>query len=163
MSKKNFTDSVNWAQLRKAAGLTLQQVAEKSGYGVATINGLEKRGEGSARLKALLATLYGIHPDYALNPAVYQDPFAVAKAAANALNGTAEEKTALFNDVLREESKKIKVRQEGWDAAQSITEENVDWKERALAAEAKLEEARRTLNEILAVNPTTKTQRKKKD
>lgn len=163
MSKKNFTDSVNWAQMRKAAGLTLQQVAEKSGYGVATINGLEKRGEGSARLKALLATLYGTHPDYALNPAVYQDPFVVARAAADALDGSVQEKAAKFNEVLREESKRIATRQEGWEAAQAITEQNVDWKERALAAEAKLEEARRTLNEILAVNPTSKTSRKKKD
>jgi hypothetical protein len=58
MSKNNFTDSVNWAELRKAAGLTLAQLSEMSGFGIGTINGLEKRGEGSKRLKdKMLAVL----------------------------------------------------------------------------------------------------------
>lgn len=58
MSKDIFTDSVNWAELRKAAGLTLAQLSEMTGFGVGTINGLEKRGEGSKRLKdKMLAVL----------------------------------------------------------------------------------------------------------
>ena len=51
MSKQKNTETVNFAQLRKDAGLTLAQLAELSGFGVATINGLEKRGEGSERLR----------------------------------------------------------------------------------------------------------------
>src|ERR1700679_2466306 len=43
---------------RTAAGLSLQQAAQLSGYGVATINGLEKHGEGSDRLKEKLREIY---------------------------------------------------------------------------------------------------------
>jgi transcriptional regulator with XRE-family HTH domain len=44
----------NWKALRDQAGLTLDQLAERSGYGVSTISGLERLGEGSARLKKKL-------------------------------------------------------------------------------------------------------------
>jgi hypothetical protein len=54
-----FTDFVmDFKTARTAAGLTLQQAAQLSGYGVATINGLEKHGEGSDRLKKRLGEVY---------------------------------------------------------------------------------------------------------
>jgi len=49
---------MDFKSARTAAGLTLQQAAELSGYGVATINGLEKHGEGSDRLKKRLGEVY---------------------------------------------------------------------------------------------------------
>jgi len=57
MSNRKITDNVNWVQLREDAHLTLQQLAEISGYSVATINGLELKGEGSKRLKDKLASV----------------------------------------------------------------------------------------------------------
>lgn len=45
---------IDWKALRERAGLTLEQVAEKSGYAVTTINGLELRDEGSERLRERL-------------------------------------------------------------------------------------------------------------
>jgi len=57
MAKKKVTESVNYSDLRKSAGLTLSQLSELTGFGVATINGLEKRGEGSARLKEKVASV----------------------------------------------------------------------------------------------------------
>ena len=40
--------------MRERAGLTLEQLAKKAGYAVATINGLELHGDGSQRLKEKL-------------------------------------------------------------------------------------------------------------
>lgn len=57
MSKKFFSENVNWQELRSKAGLTLQQLAEISGYSVAAINGLELKGEGSPRLKDKLHSI----------------------------------------------------------------------------------------------------------
>ena len=58
MTKQKITETVNFSEIRKNAGLTLAQVSELTGFGIGTINGLEKRGEGSKRLKdKLLATL----------------------------------------------------------------------------------------------------------
>ncbi len=61
MRKQNdkvFSESVNFADLRKFAGMTLDQAARLSGYGVATINGLEKTGAGSRRLRERLLAVY---------------------------------------------------------------------------------------------------------
>src|SRR4051812_45011306 len=43
---------------RKRLGLKLAEVSEKTGYSVATINGLERLGEGSDRLKTALEDFY---------------------------------------------------------------------------------------------------------
>ena len=51
VNEKN-TEPVNFAELRKGKGLTLEELARRTGYGVSTINGLEKTGEGGARLRA---------------------------------------------------------------------------------------------------------------
>lgn len=51
---------------RIAAGLTLAQAAEKSGYSIGAINGQELKHNGSARLKFKLAQIYGIVPDDAV-------------------------------------------------------------------------------------------------
>lgn len=40
--------------MREQAGLTLAELSAKAGYSIGTINGLELRGEGSARLKSKL-------------------------------------------------------------------------------------------------------------
>lgn len=45
--------------MRKAAGLTLKQAAELSGYTVGAINGEELHGNGSDRLRAKLTEIYG--------------------------------------------------------------------------------------------------------
>jgi transcriptional regulator with XRE-family HTH domain len=45
---------MDWKGLREVAGLTLEELSKRTGYGISTINGLEKRGEGSARLKERL-------------------------------------------------------------------------------------------------------------
>jgi hypothetical protein len=60
MSNTLFPENVNWSQLRTDANLTLLQTAEKTGYSVATINGLELHGSGSDRLKIALAEAYGV-------------------------------------------------------------------------------------------------------
>ncbi len=57
-----FTENVyyflkDWKALREQAGMTLEQLAKKSGWSPAAINGLELRGEGSQRLKDKLAEL----------------------------------------------------------------------------------------------------------
>ncbi|MEI6034510.1 MAG: helix-turn-helix transcriptional regulator [Verrucomicrobiae bacterium] len=57
MINKKITENVNWLEMRVAAGLTLGQLAELSGYSVATINGLELHGNGSRRLKDKLASV----------------------------------------------------------------------------------------------------------
>jgi len=43
--------------LREQAGLTLAELAQKSGYSIGTINGLELKGEGSQRLKDRLTEI----------------------------------------------------------------------------------------------------------
>ena len=48
---------INFKRLREDRGLTLEQLAEKSGYSVAAINGLELHGQGSPRLNARLLEL----------------------------------------------------------------------------------------------------------
>lgn len=54
---------MNFKALREQAGLTLEELAEKSGYSVSTINGLELNGEGSDRLKDKLREI--LSPDRA--------------------------------------------------------------------------------------------------
>ena len=49
--------------MREGAGLTLGQLAELSGYSVATINGLELHGAGSGRLKDKLASVLLSHAE----------------------------------------------------------------------------------------------------
>ena len=63
MSKLYFTETENWAVLRASAKLTLVEVSKATGYGVATINGLEKNNHGSVRLKEALRKLYGLSDD----------------------------------------------------------------------------------------------------
>lgn len=50
---------MDWKAARERSGLTLEQLAERVGYGVSTINGLELRGEGSERLKEKLLEVLG--------------------------------------------------------------------------------------------------------
>lgn len=42
---------MDWKTMREQAGLTLADLAAKSGYGISAINGLELKGRGSERLK----------------------------------------------------------------------------------------------------------------
>jgi transcriptional regulator with XRE-family HTH domain len=51
-----------WADMRKKAGLTLAQAAGKSGYSIATINGLELGRGGSQRLMKALTAIYRRRP-----------------------------------------------------------------------------------------------------
>ncbi len=44
--------------MREEAGMTLKQASERSGFKISTINGLERRGEGSERLKKKLNEVY---------------------------------------------------------------------------------------------------------
>lgn len=54
----NLNSRLNqWKALREQAGLTLAELAEKSGYSTGTINGLELKGEGSQRLKDKLTEI----------------------------------------------------------------------------------------------------------
>lgn len=55
----NNSESVKWGELRLEAGMTLADAAARSGYSQATINGLEKHGEGSTRLQERLLDVYG--------------------------------------------------------------------------------------------------------
>jgi transcriptional regulator with XRE-family HTH domain len=48
---------INFRRLREDGGWTLGQLAEKSGYSAAAINGLERHGRGSPRLQARLLEL----------------------------------------------------------------------------------------------------------
>lgn len=48
---------MDFKQAREAAGLTLEQLAERARYSIAAINGLENHGEGSPRLKAKLTEI----------------------------------------------------------------------------------------------------------
>lgn len=99
MSKLYFTETENWSVLRASAKLTLMEVAKATGYGVATINGLEKNNQGSVRLKEALRKLYG-----------------------------------LSDDTLKEEAKAYQV---------------IDWRDRAVRAEAKLAKLQSQLADIV--------------
>lgn len=93
MSKSKITESVNWRELRESRGLTLAQASALSGYGTATINGLEKHGDGSARLKAALAGIYNFE--------VYLEGLRDDVKAASMAVGTDREKQ-LHLDLARE-------------------------------------------------------------
>lgn len=128
------TESVKWSELRRAHGLTLQQVSEKTGYGVATINGLEKRGDGSVRLKTALAELYGINLDYVMNAEKYAQPnreYAADMAAA-----------VTPEDRLRaQQSLRTKIAQQA---------EAVELRESLLEARMKIEKLKQLLKQALA-------------
>ena len=55
--KQKIKQNVNFSDLRKKSGLTLAQVSEMSGFGISAINGLEKTGKGSKRLKDKLTSV----------------------------------------------------------------------------------------------------------
>lgn len=66
---------MDWKAARKKMKLTLKQVADVSGYSIATINALELEGRGSDRLVEKLMLIYGnrldvdmeeVHADAAL-------------------------------------------------------------------------------------------------
>lgn len=58
-------DGEFFKQCREKRGLTLKEVSALSGYGVATINGLELAGNGSTRLRAKLREIYATTPPLA--------------------------------------------------------------------------------------------------
>jgi transcriptional regulator with XRE-family HTH domain len=142
------TESVNWAALRKAAGLTLAVAAERAGYGVATINGLEKRGEGSDRLKVTLASIYGYNPDYLVNPSKYSEHITEAAKEADAMQGTQSAKDALFNRRVLEGAAKLKDRQDGFEAAMKVFSEAE--REELREAREKLARVKKLLQQALA-------------
>ena len=57
MGKDNFTETVNFLNLREKSGLTLAQLAALSGYSSAAINGLELNNAGSHRLREKLKAI----------------------------------------------------------------------------------------------------------
>ncbi|MDZ4287810.1 MAG: helix-turn-helix transcriptional regulator [Prosthecobacter sp.] len=127
------SDSVNWAQLRKDRGLTLQEAAAQSGYGAATINGLEKHGEGSPRLKTRLAILYGQNPDALLNPEKYSKPLHDYRDAMTVAETPTQRAAALEN--LRDKT--------------SWMTEATELRERAEKAESKLSALKKALAELI--------------
>lgn len=148
------SESVNWAQLRRDAGLTLGQASERSGYGAATINGLEKKGDGSKRLKWALAEVYGLNPDYVLNPEIYQAPILKAKEAASKVKDK-KEAQSVFDATEAREREKLLARVAGVEAAEGALRDEpiqyggIDWRGRALVAEKKLANLRIKIGEML--------------
>src|SRR5271170_3824131 len=51
---------MEFKKAREAKGLTLNEVARISGYGIGTISDFENKGEGSTRLKMALSKIYGL-------------------------------------------------------------------------------------------------------
>lgn len=91
-----------------------------------------------------LASFFGVQPDYLLNPARYAEPMQKARAAAEAFKGSAKEKQLEFDRVVRLEMSKLSERQAGFEAMESLMDK-VDWRKRALAAESKLADLKKTL------------------
>jgi transcriptional regulator with XRE-family HTH domain len=100
MSNKKNTETVNWAALRRNVGLTLAELSEKSGYSVATINGLELKDEGSKRLRAKLHEI--------LLQSATHDHLKVAAAFATQMGGTQAERQATFEQAVEETTRWMK-------------------------------------------------------
>jgi len=119
MSKRKNTDSVNWAELRQKSGLTLTELAAKSGYSVATINGLELKDEGSKRLREKLFEIFSQQNPYILLRA--------ASAYAVREGGTPAEQQAIFERTVEDTTRWMKRAMDGAEklraAAKRLREE----------------------------------------
>lgn len=146
------------AQLMSERRVCARDVAKGTGLTPAAVSRYLSGQRQPRYLEAVkLAEFFGVNPDYLLNPDKYRLPFSVA---AEAVKGMEEgpPRDREYNRVLREETEKLKARQEGWEAASDVVREDppwVDqWRDRALAAEALLDQFRELLD---LSEPTTKT------
>ncbi len=145
MQQQTFTPvnfSTHLASLIKARGITQKKLAADIGASEASVvkwlKGSMPLGENLNRL----AEYFSLHPDYLLNPSRYRDYISEVDKEAEAITGTPQQKDAYFNRRLIEEADKLKVRQEGFEAAMSLQEQmpvyGEDWRTRCLAAEDQL-------------------------
>jgi len=118
MSNKKITETVNWADLRRKANLTLVELSGLSGYSVATINGLELKGEGSKRLRSRLHDILS-KPQHSHLKA--------AATFATQTGGTPAERQATFERTVEETTRWMKRAMDGAEklraAAKKLREE----------------------------------------
>ena len=137
---------VNFAEhldaLIKQRGITQKKLASDIGASEASVvkwlKGSMPLGENLNKL----ASYFSLHPDFLLNPKRYRDIISEADKEAEAMPGTEQQKNAAFNRRLMVESDKLKIRQEGFEAAMSLQEPmptyGENWRTRCLAAETQL-------------------------
>lgn len=130
-------------------GVTQMEMAQRVGVSQGSVSGWLAGSVPRMDRVLKIAEVLGLNPDYVLNPDKYRLPFSVA---AEAVKGMEEgpPRDREYNRVLREETEKLKARQEGWEAASDVVREDppwVDqWRDRALAAEALLDQFRELLD-----------------
>jgi transcriptional regulator with XRE-family HTH domain len=150
----NFAEHL--AVLIRQRAVTAKEVADATGVTAAALSRYLS-GQRQPRYKEAekLADYFGVAPDYLLNPARYQRPFEIAKKAAAEFEGTDKERDKVFNDVLRYETDKVRSWQDGFSEAESVLREEpvvfggIDWRGRALVAEAKLANLRIKMGDLL--------------
>ena len=128
----NFAEHL--ASLIKARGITQKKLAADIGSSEASVvkwlKGSMPLGENLNKL----ASYFSLHPDFLLNPKRYRDYISQVDKEAEAMPGTPQQKNAHFNRRLMEEVDKLKVRQEGFEAAMSLQDEmpayGEDWRTR---------------------------------
>lgn len=100
---------MSFRALREASGMTLEQAAKVSGYGVSTINGLEIHDEGSTRLRKKLTDIYaaasGNQPDSLRDGPPQETTLAQELALWQHRATQAEAELARLKSMLRELSK----------------------------------------------------------
>ena len=96
---------MNYKAAREAVELTLAQVAQASGYSIATINGLENHDDGSDRLRKRLVEIYAVvasHRDYGAEQAGRH-----ARAASEELDGVWKVRALRAEKALAEANRKL--------------------------------------------------------
>ncbi|TXH18461.1 MAG: XRE family transcriptional regulator [Hyphomicrobiaceae bacterium] len=148
-NEMNVTFSDHLAELMQLHGWSAAELARRSGLSHVAIANYVKGRTPRYSEATKLAAAFGVAPDFLLNPSVYRVGFERAAEAVKAITDP-EKKAEEYNRLVRADLERIKARQEGWEAASDVVREDppwVDqWRDRALAAEALLDQFRELLD-----------------
>lgn len=151
----NVTFPEHLAQLMKHEGINNAELARRIGVSHVSVGNYLAGRVPKYDVAQRIAEVFGIAPDYLLNPGKYKRPFDLAKEAAALCEGDEKEKNEVFNRVVSLEGSKLKAWQEGFEEAEGVFKEDpsvlggINWRDRALIAETKLANLRIKLGEML--------------
>lgn len=148
----NVTFSQFLTQLMNEKGWKAADLARASGLSHVAIGNYLGGRTPKYDAARKIAAVFGITPDYLLNPDLYSAGIRAAAAIADKMEGTEQEKNARFNLLVMQDAQGLKARSERWEDSSVLQEPmpvyGEDWKARALKAEQHLKAVKETLSKL---------------
>ena len=157
----NVTFSDHLARLMAERCWKAADLARESGLSHVAIGNYLKGRVPKYLEASKIAAVFGISPDYLLNPALYSSPLKIAAQIAESATGTAKERQRIFEAAERALSASMLPPDESaaeTDSGRLQGAGVVDWRTRALAAEKQLAKIKATLKKTVEeIEPPSKT------